>query len=144
MHDQVLPCHLCHHHFWQQIKGYILTNCIYHFNTTYYLTSLAESGYISGQFCLIMANQIYLKKIRHFSGHCLCYKKSFKSKDIIPVIRGSFCCHTAKHTAGYTICVLENHSTKAQSDTIGAFCSVCLFFVFAYLCIMAKRKADIM
>jgi hypothetical protein len=52
--------------------------------------------------------------------------------------------HTAKHTAGYTICVLENHSTKAQSDTIGAFCSGCLFFVFAYLCIMVKRKTRIM
>jgi hypothetical protein len=52
--------------------------------------------------------------------------------------------HTTKHTAGYTLCALENHSTKAQSDTIGSFFSGCLFFVFAYLCIMAKRKIHIM
>jgi len=58
--------------------------------------------------------------------------------------RKSLLYHTAKHTAGYTICVMENHSTKAQSDTISAFFSGCLFFVFAYLCIMAERKIHIM
>jgi len=51
--------------------------------------------------------------------------------------RKSLLYRTAKHTAGYTVWALENHSTKAQSDTIGAFFSGCLFFVFAYLCIMA-------